>query len=196
MMQADFEVRFYGDYMSDVEKALEYVGRKLESIRQGLEAIDQTPTTIGVIATVHYSFKELDEGPAAHILRTHLRSDVDPELVQDAIARIALRVRDTYFVNLSVSNYEARVWQRPVFPGVNQTFAVKPWEGELQDVGVELGVDINNSLEGRVRGADAEVTEQGVRAVLAMLGRVATDAGSDFVGTGNVNLNQLIEEPA
>jgi hypothetical protein len=194
--QLDFEVRFYGDYLSDVDRGLEYVNRKLETIRKGLASIDQTPATIGVIASFNFSFAEINERSAAHILKTHLRSEVDPDLIQDAVARLALRIRDTYFLNLTVANYEARAWERPVLPGAQQTFAVKPWEGTVQDVGVELTVDINNGLEGRLKEADAEVTGEGVRAVLALLGRVAQEVGPSFVERGEIKIDQLIEEPA
>lgn len=193
--QADFEVRFYGDYMTNVRSALEYVGRKLERIRQGFEAIEHTPTNIGVIATFNFSAMGQDERPAQHVLETHLNTEVDPELVQDAIARIALRVRDTYFVNLGVSNYEARVWERPIMPGAPQP-VIKAWEGKLEDTGVELTVDINNGLEVRTKQADVDVTSQGVQAVLELLERVAKDAGPRYVETGEIAVDALIEEPA
>lgn len=194
--QADFDVRFYGDYITDVRRGLEFVGRKLASIRNGFEAVGLTPATIGVIANFQFSFKDTGENPALHILGTHLRSEVDPDHVQDAIARVALRVRDTYFVNLGVANYESRIWQRPILPGTPQPVTVKAWEGSIEDFGVELTVDINNGLEGRVNRRDPEVTEQGVAAVLALLERVAQETGPRFVETGEVRIEALIEEPA
>lgn len=194
--QADFEVGFYGAYIDDIEKGLEYVGRKLDAVRQGFEAVKQTPANVGVVTKFNFSLKESGGDGAAHILSTHLRSAVDPGDVQDATARIAFKVRDKYFASFAVGNYETRVWQRPIFPGMAQTVAIKPWEATLQDFGIELTVDINNGLEGRVQEADAEVSEQGVAAVLAMLGKAARDAGPRFVESGDVQIADLVEEPA
>lgn len=195
-VQADFEVRFYGEYATDLPRAMEYIGRKLDAVRLGFDSIGQRLTNVGAIATFHFSTKESGEHPAQHILATHLRSDADPDTVQDAVARIALRARDKYFINLGVSNYESRIWNRPIMPGAPQPIAVKPWEGTVDDVGIELTVDVNNGLEGRVKKTDPEVTAQGIQAVLDLLGRVATDVGPPFVETGDINSSFLVEEPA
>jgi hypothetical protein len=194
--QADFEVRFYGEYLEDLRRCLEYIHRKIDTVRRGLAAMDQTPATFGLIATLQFSFRDFDIGPAEHILRTHLRTEVDPTSVQDAFARVAVKVRDKYFVNLSVSNYESRLLQRPIMPGVMQAVALKSWEGNVEDFGVELGIDINNGLESRVQQADAEVTDQGVSAVIALLERVALTAGPQYVESARVAVDELIGEPA
>lgn len=193
--QADFEVGFYGDYQDDPETALRYIERKMEKIRRGLAAIGVTPATVGVIATLHYSFKDLDQSPTEHILRTLLRPEVDPNLLQETQAKLAFKVRDKYFLNFTVSNYESRVIQRPVMAG-GPPVTVKAWEGRLEDSGVQLVVDINNNLEARVRKEDPEVTEAGVRAVLSLLAQVVGDAGQDFVGNGQIAIDQFVEEPA
>jgi hypothetical protein len=193
--QADFEVQFYGDFLEDLERSLAYIERKVDSIRRGFEAVDQVPANIGVISTFQLSFEGLDVDPAEHVLRTHLRTELEPEVLQDAIARIAVKVRDKYFVTLGVSNFESRIFQRPIMPGM-QPLVIRPWEGTVEDFGVELVVDINNGLEGRVEQADAQVTADGVSAVLRLLGRVATTAGPQYVETASVRVEDLVEEPA
>jgi hypothetical protein len=191
-VQADFQVRFYGDYVTDIERGLEYVERKLDAVLRGLEAIDVPVGTIGLIATMHFSFSERDdESPALHVLRTHLRASVDESTVQDALARIAVRVRDTYFVTLTLSNYETRVQQQPLMPGL-QFLRVRPWEGRLEDTGLELVLDINNNLEARVRGStETRVTSEGIRAVARMLREIALSTGPGFVETGSLSVEDL-----
>jgi hypothetical protein len=193
--QADFEVGFYGDYPNDTDRCISYIERKMEAIRRGIAAIGLTPATVGVIATLQYSFKDLDVGPIEHLLRTLLRSDADPSVLQEAQAKLAFKVRDKYFLNLTASNYESRLVQRAVMAG-GPPVMVKPWEGTVEDVGVQLIVDINNNLEARVRKADAEVTETGVQAVLSLLAQVVGETGQRFVSDGQIAIDQLVEEPA
>jgi hypothetical protein len=188
--QADFEVRFYGEYPEDIEKGLGYVERKLLSTLEGLKSIDVAPATLGLIGTFHLSFRERDESAAAHILRTHLRTEVDPNQVQDALARVALKVRDTYFVTLTLGNYESRSFERPLLPGL-QHIRIRPWEGRVEDHGLELTLDINNNLEARVKREDPIVSEDGVRAVIQMFREVATSAGPAFAETGQVSTDAL-----
>jgi hypothetical protein len=194
--QADFEVQFYGDYTTSADLALDYIHRKIEAIRRGLAAIGQTPSNIGLIFSTWFSFKERDEGPAAHILKTHLRIEADPETVQDSSAKIALKVADKYFINLTVTNYESRSFQRPILPGSQMPIMIKPWEGTIEDVGIELTLDINNVLENRVNEGSVEVTDQGVTAVLDLLRHLAEGPGTEFVESGTVNFDELVTEVA
>jgi hypothetical protein len=190
-VQADFEVRFYGDYLDDIDKALQYVERKLGVVLAGFEAIGACVAMIGLIGTVRFSFNGREDRPVEHILKTHLRSTVDPPDVQDAVARVAVRLRDTYFVNLTVSNYETRALERPLLPG--QPMVVRGWEGRVDDVGLELAVDINNNLEARVNQKVPDVTRDGLRAVTALLRDIVTDSGPAFVDTGEISTARLTE---
>jgi hypothetical protein len=194
--QADFEVRFYGEYPENANLCLTYIQRKIEAIRRGFAAIEFTPATIGLVARLQFSFKDIDESPVAHILKTHLRVDLDPDDVADAVARVSLKVRDRYFVTLRVVNYEVRVLQRPVMPGDLQPMLVKPWEGSIEDCGVELTVDINNTLENRAEQRDATVSERGVASVVELLNQVVVQAGPRFTETANVDPTMLVQEVA
>lgn len=189
--QADFEVRFYGEYLTDIQRGLEYVERKLEAVLLGFQARGTPVSVIGLIATLHFSFKDMEgEEPAAHVLRTHLRLDVDQSEVQDALARVAFKLRDTYFVTLTLSNYESRVLERPIMPG-QSVVRIRPGEGRLDDYGLELVIDINNNLEARANQVDPVVTAEGLHAVVGILREVATSSGSDFAETGRMSAEAL-----
>jgi hypothetical protein len=126
-----------------------------------------------------------------HVLATHLKLDVDAADVQDALARVAVRVRDTYYVTMTVSNYESRLIDRPFLPNM-QAVTVRRWEGQVNDLGVQLDLDINNALEGLTLERDPVVTEDGVHAVVRMFKEVATSAAPVFVETGRVDVENLV----
>ncbi len=189
--QADFEVRFYGDYLNDLDKGLEYVERKLQAVRAGFAAVDLVPSSVGLIATLHFSCAEIDgASPAEHIQTTLLRTNVGSDVLQDALARVGIRIRDTYYATLTVANFESRTIQRPMIPGLPAR--VKPWEGQVNDQGIELAIDINNNLESKVRREDAQVTDAGIGAVMHMTRELATNAGPDFAETGELALDAII----
>jgi hypothetical protein len=190
--QVDFEVRFYGDYLTDTERGVDYVEKKLLAVLEGLAAAGLRAMTVGVIGTFRFSFREAPEGegPARHILNTHLTPQVDAADIQDAMAKVAIRVRDTYFVNLTVSNYESRLVERPLMPGVLLT--VRSWEGQVEDTGIELTVDINNLLEVREREERPTVTANGIGAVTRLLREVATKSGPAFVQSGVVSVDEMV----
>ncbi len=190
-MQADFEVRFYGDYLGDLSKCLDYIARKLNAMLAGFAATDRVPATVGLITTLWFSFRDLEIRPAEHILATHLKTQVDPASVQDAVARVAVKVDDKYFLNLTASNYESRVFSRTLIPGMQHAIAVKAWEGTIDDTGVELAVDINNGLEARSLEADPTVTENGMAAVVRLLEKIALSVGPAYVQNAQLDLDAI-----
>jgi hypothetical protein len=190
--QADFQVRFYGDYLDDVARGLEYVDRKMQAIRAGYEAAGLPPALVGLIATFHFSGEDFEGLSAAEHIQQHLlRTEIDTQdAIQDAMAKVALRVRDSYFVNLQVTNYEERRLERPVFPGMGP-IRVRPWEGTVEDIGLELTIDINNNLEARTKREDPVVTEDGIRAVTQLLRETGTTTGPEFAESGRVSVSAL-----
>lgn len=192
-IQADFEVRFYGDYVDDLERAVEYLERKLATILGGLVAAEFVPVTLGVLGSVKFPFETAaDPGPAEHVMSTALKTEVAPAVLQDAVARIAVRVRDTYFVSLTLSNYETRHLERPVMAGIGG-IAIRAWEGDLDEVGVELGIDVNNLLEARERSELPVVTETGLGAITRLFREIAMRAGPEFVETGTLSVDAITE---
>jgi hypothetical protein len=155
------------------------------------ESVGAQVLAIGLVGTLRFSLGV--DGPSAveHVLRTHLKLDVDEADVQDAVARVAVRVRDTYYVTMTVSNYESRIIDRPFLPNL-QAVAIRRWEGQVNDLGLELNLDINNGLEGMTLEHDPVVTEEGVRAVVRMFRQVAMSAAPVFVEAGRVDLESLV----
>jgi hypothetical protein len=189
---AQFQVQFYGDYLGDVELGIEYVERKLSAVLAGLRAAEIEPATVGVVAAMHFPFSVGEEQAVIdHILGTHLREAVDPSQVQDAVARVAVRIRDTYFVTLTIKNYETRIVERPIFPGM-ATVSVRPWEGRVEEVGIELGIDINNNLEARTTGT-AVVTDAGIEAMSGLLRELAVSSGPRWADTADLDIAALTE---
>jgi hypothetical protein len=190
--QADFGVQFYGAYVDDIEKALEFTEKKLLSVFNALESVGAGIWSIGLVAKIH--FPDESGNPQAapmHVLKTHSKLEVDSESLEDARVTIALRVRDTYFVHLTVSNYEIREFQQPVRPGILD-MRLRPWEGTASETGINLDVDINNRFEARTAGGEPKVTADGVRAVVGMLKNIATDAGPKFADTGEIALESIV----
>ncbi len=75
-------------------------------------------------------------------------------------------------------------------PGTTE-IRIRPWEGRIDDTGLELTLDINNNLEARVKEADPEVTSEGVGSVVSLLREIATEVGPDFAETGGLSLERL-----
>lgn len=152
---------------------------------------------VGLIATFHFSGDEIaGTTPARHIELNLLRTDIEPEeALQDAVAKVALRVRDTYFVSFTLSNYEERRLERPLMPGMGP-IRVRPWEGEVEDLGLELVLDINNNLEARTKREDPVVTDDGVHAVTKLLRDIGETIGPEFAETGRVSVEALTASSA
>lgn len=191
-VQADFQVRFYGELLTDVAGAIEYVEHKLAAVFAGFQALDAPIAQIGLIGTLNFSFADRDERPVDHILQTHLRTTVAADDVQDAVARVAVKLRDTYFLNLTLSNYESRSLERPILPGTTM-MRVRPWEGRVTDTGLELAIDVNNNLEARTHQRDPQVTIDGLHAATGLLRNLATESGRTFAETGELSIEQLTE---
>lgn len=189
--QVDIQVRPFGENSQDLEQGLAHVERKMLATLAGLQALNVVPSSVGLIGTINFPFP-VDGHPAEHVLKTHLRSDVDPADLQDASARIALKIRDIYFVTLAVSNYEVRVFERVLGPGP-QAIRLKPGDGQIDEIGLELSIDINNNLEAQNSDADPVVTDEGVKAVVGLLRGIAGSAGPEFVETGQVSIASLTD---
>ncbi|HEX3174554.1 MAG TPA: hypothetical protein VHQ43_10125 [Solirubrobacterales bacterium] len=191
--QAEFQVQFYGDYLDNIGKGLDFAERKLLAIFDGLESVGTSMSSIGLVSKFHFPYGDEDADSApAHVMKTLTKVDVDPTDLEDASVRIALVVRNVYFVHLTVANYELREFEQPLRPGM-QNLRLRQWQGTVAETGIELTLDINNKLEARAKQAEPEVTSEGVRAVVGMLKDVATTSGPKFAETGEISVANLVE---
>jgi hypothetical protein len=188
-IQADFQVRFYDALANDVPRGIAYVHDKLDVAVQAFIECEVPLVALGVIVTLHFATNDAPN-PVAHLRDVHLQTDVDVQDLQDVVVRFAVRLRNTYFLNFTMSNYESRSLQRPVTAGV--PLAVRPWEGELTETGLELTIDMNNVLEAREQGTDPRVTSVALNAVTSTLEYVATEAGIALLDTGTFDINSIL----
>jgi hypothetical protein len=193
--QAEMQVRFYGDLLGDLDGSLAYVRRKVQTIRAAWIAAGARPSVLGVVITANVPFDPTDEfGPAKHILNTHLsieRGDDAP--IQDASARVAIRLADRLFFNVSVSNYELRTIRRPILPGMQQIM-VKSWDAEVTERGIEVKLDINNRLEAVIRRSDPDLDDEAIETILGVAGRGLADALPEFVASGRLDTAGVLHE--
>ncbi|MDP9226593.1 MAG: hypothetical protein M3P18_22685 [Actinomycetota bacterium] len=186
---SEFDTQFYGDYKTDTDRCFDYIGRKLRSLLAGWEALGVVPSFLGLVVVAHFSFGDEDEAPTRYLLDRHVRTNADPEQVQDTSVRIGLRYDDRNFITLTLSNYELKAFERAVFPG-RQVIQIRPWEGTVEDAGVELSVDINNRLEAIVNERDPEVREPEIQSILELSKRVIGRSRA-FVDTGDLDVAAL-----
>jgi len=183
--QADFAVGFYGELQTDLDAALAFLERKLSTIRVALDGAQIDVLVVGVILTLQYSLGTQTPGEPVERLFQHLQSGVPPEDVSDAQIRVGLKVADTYYVTLTLGNYEARTIQRAAIPGV--VVSIRPWEGDVSDTGLQLSIDVNNRLEARQAAADEVVSAERLEGIFRVLGSVARTTGPEFIETGAIS---------
>jgi hypothetical protein len=184
--QADFQVRFYGDYEDDLARGLDYVERKLRTVLEAYGAVDTTVSSVGIVLTAHYSWKDRPgPSPVEHLREKHLRTDVPDDSVQDAFVRLALRSQDTYYVNITLSNFESRMVDRPMIPGMN-FMRVRPWEGKVDDFGIELAVDVNNNLQARVSGEEPVLTAEDLSRIVGVVRETVEMSSSSYIPNGTI----------
>jgi hypothetical protein len=191
-LQADFQVRFYDEYIDDVERGIDYVRAKLATTLAAFEASGTEVASIGVIVTLHFKHEDGQPSPVEHLRDVHLRSDVRVEDLQDIVVRIALRLRDIYYLNITISNYETRALERPVTPAMPMV-RIRPWEGRVEESGLEMALDMNNVLEARTQQADPRVTSVALDSVANVLRGVATSHGPRFLETGEISVGEIVE---
>jgi hypothetical protein len=191
---AEFDVRFFGDYRSDIHRCREYLERKLLALVEGWRSIETIPSFLGIVLTTSYPLTEGERTDAVRqLLETHIRTQLDPAQVQEALVRISLRIEDRYFLSLQLTNYESRLLERPMFPG-QQYVAIYPWEGTVESVGLQLVIDANNRLTGFMPNTAPRVTPQEVGGLLDLLERAVQVSAERFITTGDVSIGDLVRE--
>ncbi len=192
--QAEMQVRFYGDLIGDLDGCLGYIRRKVHTMRAAWLAAGARPSILGVVITANVPFDPADDlGPADHILATHLRIERGDEApIQDASARIAMRLADRLFFNVSVGNYEVRTIQRPILPGMQQIL-VKAWDAEVSERGIEVKLDVNNRLEAVVSKSDPDLDDQAIETILSVAGRGFAGPLPAYVSTGRLDIADVLQ---
>jgi hypothetical protein len=194
-VSSELETRFYGEYEEDAERCIEYLRRKLNATLRGWAAVGVTPSFVGLVMTMHFSFTEDDPSPAQFILEHHFRQEVHADALQDATAKVAVRADDTHFVTLTISNYEMRTHQRPVFSG-QQLLQVRPWEGTVDDRGIELVIDVNNKLALINREGDIAVDDAALQGTFDLMIRAIATVPDDFVDAASLDVASLSPQEA
>lgn len=193
--RADFQKQFYGEWAQDPEACFGYAARKLRAVLAGWDATPGQPSFVGVVLNVQFPFEGDGPTPVEQILTTMLRQQFDPSVVQDAQARVGVRLDDRHFVTLHASNYENKLLERPVLPGP-QIIDVKPWEGRVEQVGVSVAIDVNNRLDAINRRADPAISVTDLDSVLGIVSNAARGAARTFVETGSYDIDALIPHEA
>lgn len=185
--QAEFGVGFYGEYVTSLEGVIRYLRTKLGSVLSTLNGVDVHVLTAGVILVAQYPFAEgSTEQVLRHLLETQIRTDVPVDDVVDVQVRLGLKVRDTHYVSLGVSNYESRSFRQMATPAM-PVISIRPWEGEVTERGVQLVVDVNNRLAARQADADRLLDEGAMGEILDVAAVVAEESGPAFLETGLVS---------
>lgn len=178
---------FYEDYLRSLEGAIGYLRRKLGTVVSTLTGVDVHVLTAGVILVAQYPFGGgSTEGVLRHLLQTQIRQDVPADDVVDVQLRLGLGVRDTYYVTLGVNNYETRAFRQMATPAT-PVISIRPWEGDVTSLGIQLVVDVNNRLAARQAGTGILVDEGGMGEILDVVLAVAEQSGPRFVETGQVS---------
>jgi hypothetical protein len=192
---SELETRFYGEFETDAARCLDYFTAKLIATLRGWAALDLEPSFLGVLVTINFPFDEAAPGPAEFIAAHHLRQEIEASSLQDAQARIAIRLEDTHFLSLQLSNYELRSYERPVFAG-QRLLQVRPWEGEVDERGVELTIDINDKLALMTRDGNYTITEDELTRTMSLMRRAVELVPEQFVDRAAFNVSALTREEA
>ena len=100
--------------------------------------------------------------------------------------RLGLKVSNTYYVSLGVNNYETRSFRQIATPAT-PVISIRPWEGEVTDLGIQLVIDVNNRLATRQADPDSRLDEGGMGEILDVVAAVAAECGPTFLETGQVS---------
>lgn len=180
-LQADIELEFHDHYETKGELCKTLVAERMERLLRAWSAIGAEPVWQGLVITL----RSPTDSAASHIFETHLRSGDISEGVQDAKVELRLRLRDRYFVNLTVGHYEHRTITREVTGPGGPLGPIRPWEGEVTDRGLEVIVDINNRYGALVERKHTVVDAEQIQAMndlaWAMVEQVAKPYAIDGV---------------
>jgi hypothetical protein len=189
--QAEFGVGFSEPLLSNRDQVIDYLRTKLGTVVAALHGLDVNVLTAGVVLLAQYSFgSESSAGVLRQLLETQIRGEVPVDDVADVQVRLALKVSDTYYVSLMVNNYETRNFQRIASPA-SPVISIRPWEGEVTDLGIQLAIDVNNRLGVRQAESDTVLGVGGMGDILDVVAAVAADTGPSFLERGRISSAEI-----
>jgi hypothetical protein len=186
-IQADFEVRFFGELESSPTMCLDYVERKMLAIFHAWSAVGARPTWLGLVLTLHASTPDEDEPPGRLLLEKHLQPELADDSLHDVNLQLGLRVADHFFVTLGIGQYESRQITRQVAGGT--TGVIRPWEGEVTDAGIAVTVDVNNRLRAQLQRQFTRADEDEIRALNALAWGLAEHVVPRLLDDGVLDLS-------
>lgn len=191
-LSAEIEIQFYGELVTAVDNALEYAERKLNAVYDALSAVGVPTEIFGAVARIHYPRPDGDALTAPHrVLQTLTNVEIESNDLEDAGVKVALKVADTYFVHLSIENYETRKIEQAIRPGINMP--IQQWRGTTDETGIELAVDVNNKWKRRRTQEETDVSAEGLAATMALIHHLALEAGPHLVETGEISVPDLTD---
>jgi hypothetical protein len=190
-LQADIELEFHDHYETRGELCKTLVAERMERLLRAWGAVGGEPVWQGLVITLRAS----TDLAASHIFETHLRPDENSEGLHDAKVQLGLRLRDRYFVNLTIGQYEHRTITREVTGPGGPLGPIRPWEGEVTDRGLEVTVDINNRYGALVEKKHTVVDAEQMQAMNDLAWQIVEQVAKPYATDGVLNAS-AIEEAA
>jgi hypothetical protein len=189
-LQADIELEFHDHYETKGELCKALVAERMERLLRAWSTVGAEPVWLGLVITLRTPTDEA----ATHIFETLLRPDEGSESFHEAKVQLALRLRDRYFVTLTVGQYEHRTITREVGAG-GPLGPIRPWEGEVTDRGLEVTVDINNRYGALVEKKHTVVDAEQIVAMNDVAWQIVEQVAKPYATDGVLNA-AAIEEVA
>jgi hypothetical protein len=190
---AQVDVRFYGEFSNNFDACRKYLERKTQAVFDGFRALETIPSFVGIVVTSRYSFKGEDRTPIAHMLATHIRVDPGDNSIQDGVVKVSSRVDDRYYLLIQLATYEQKTVERAIFPGMTG-IEVKPWEGNVEDSGIQVEVDVNNRLQAISEKRDPRVGPEDLANMFAVVERGVLEATPEFLERGQLPRLSRVEK--
>jgi hypothetical protein len=190
-LQADIELEFHDHYETRGELCKAIVAERMERLLRAWGAVGAEPVWQGLVITLRAS----TDSAASHIFTTHLRPKEYYDGLRDAKIQLGLRLRDRYFVNLTVGQYEHRTITREVTGPGGPLGPIRPWEGEVTGEGLEVTVDINNRYGALIEKRHTVVDLEQIQAMNDLAWQIVEQVAKPYATDGVLNV-RAIEEAA
>jgi hypothetical protein len=188
--QATLDVTFYGGHQTDPDACRGFFGDKMLALLKAWNSVGARPVWANVMITLKASFGNEPDRAGAYIRDNLLAEAVTDDAVYDVKAQLGIRVANHYFINLSVSPYEAKQVRRNA-TGSSVTAVIRPWEGEVTDTGIDLNVETNNRLLADVLQRHSPVDADELREMNELSWDFVAHVATPFVRDGQLDLSRF-----